>query len=62
MVVRNPTKWYPTSGQGYVIMPGLQKVQDNLGNLLIDNLGNNVVTNGIYTLGKYATAWTESGV
>jgi hypothetical protein len=55
--VRNPTQWIP----GYITYIGLLDFQDNKGNLLIDNLGNNISTNLIQVAGKYATAWTLTG-
>ena len=62
MTLKNPTPWIPTTGQGYVVIPGRQLFQDNLGHLIIDNLGNNLVTNPAYVIGKFATAWAETGV
>jgi hypothetical protein len=62
MAVRNPTQWTPPSGQGYIITIGLLNFQDNLGHLLITNLGNNIVTNPVQLIGKYVTAWSQSGV
>lgn len=60
--VKNPTYWEPKSGKGYVITVGTEFITDNLGNFLVDNLGNNLVTTPTYTVPKYATAWSATGV
>lgn len=62
MPVKNPTSWRPPSGQGYIITEGLLDFQDNSGNLLVTNSLDNIVTTPTYAIGKYATAWTASGV
>lgn len=61
MAVKNPTIWFPPNGKGYVSIVGLLKFQDNLGNLLIDNLKNNIVTNPVQVTPKNVTSWSLSG-
>lgn len=60
--VRTPTQWIPSSGQGYVLLPGQNNLVTNSGNYLVANNGNFLVTSGVVVLGKYATQWTQSGV
>jgi hypothetical protein len=59
--VRNPTQWYPPSGKGYVIAPGLRFIIDNLSNFIIDNSSNFLVTTPTYIVPEYKTAWTVTG-
>lgn len=59
--VKNPTQWTPPSGTGYVFFIGLLNFQDNLGNLLITNSQNNIVTNPSQVIPKYPTTWTATG-
>lgn len=54
-----PTQWIPPAGIGYVVLQTGINIQDNLGNLLIDNLGNFFVPTPAYVIGKYATAWSQ---
>lgn len=72
------SQWIPKGGYGYVysnlnyqaagqegvpVIPGIKPITDNLGNFLVDNSGNNLVTNDtIVIIGKFLTQWTESGV
>ena len=62
LTTNNPAQWLPPSGHGFINFVGFEKFQDNLGNLIIDNLGNNIVTNPIQVVGKYATLWASTGV
>jgi hypothetical protein len=62
MAIKNPTQWEPPSGKGYVITIGFCFLVDNLGNFLVDNSQNNLVTTPTYTVPKYATLWTGTGV
>lgn len=59
---KTPSQWIPSSGHGFINFVGLEKFQDNLGNLIIDNLRNNIVINPIQVVGKYATLWGGTGV
>jgi len=61
-VVKNPTKWRPQSGKGYVLTQGTLLFADNHGNHIVTNSGNNIVTTPTYVVPKYATAWIASGV
>jgi hypothetical protein len=55
---RNTTQWEA----GYVTTVGTEDFADNLGNLITDNSGNNIVTTPTYAKSKNATAWTATGV
>lgn len=58
MSVKPHTQWFPKGGVGQVVaQPGLY-LQDNLGNLIITNTGNNLVPNPNYVKGKNKTVWT----
>lgn len=60
-IVLNPTQWYPPSGQGYVTIVGLLSLVDNLGNYIVTNNSDYIVTNAVEVSGKYTTAWTPTG-
>lgn len=62
VLVENPTQWYPESGKGFVVTQGTLFITDNLKNFIVDNLGKSLVTTPTYTIPKYATAWTATGV
>lgn len=59
---KNQSQWIPRGGQGYVLNAGSIFLTDNLGNFIVDNSGNNLVTTPIYTIPKNPTLWSESGV
>lgn len=61
MAVKNPSSWIPQSGAGYVLTVGLLNFQDNLGNLIVTNSLNNIVTNPNQIIPKYPSFWTASG-
>lgn len=58
---KSNTGWQPVGGVGYVVNVGTETFTDNLGDFLITNSGNNIVTTPTHTTGKNATAWTASG-
>jgi len=60
--VKNVTAWTPPSGQGYVVQQGTLNLTTNSGNQLTTNSGNSLVTSTTYNIGKFVTAWTQSGV
>lgn len=53
-----PTKWLPNSGIGYVKQQTGLYFQDNLGNLIVTNLGQNIIPTPYYVIGRIATAWS----
>lgn len=55
------TAWRPLRGGGYVVSQGTLDFVSNLGNYIVDNLGNNIVTTSTYTTGKNPTVWTVTG-
>lgn len=61
MAVKNPTTWIPGNGKGHVSNVGLLDFQDNLGNLIITNSLNNIVTTPLQVIPEHATIWTASG-
>lgn len=61
MVVRNPTKWRPPSGKGYIVSTGTNYLVTNLSEFLVTNAGDNLVTTPDYAVPKYPTLWTLSG-
>jgi hypothetical protein len=61
MPVRNPTSWIPQSGTGYTVNIGLLNFQNNLGNLIVTNTLNSIVTNPIKVIPKYVATWTVTG-
>lgn len=60
--IRNLTQWRPPSGSGYVVANGTENVTTNLGAFLTDNLGNVLVTTPTYTVQKFSTNWSVTGV
>lgn len=71
-----PGQWIPKGGYGYVytnlnyqaagqegvpVIPGTNQITDNSGNFLVDNLGDNLVTNDTIVVGKFLTLWSDSG-
>lgn len=58
---KNVTAWRPLQGRGYVVSQGTLNFVDNLGNFIVDNHGNNIVTTPTYVTGKSVTKWTASG-
>lgn len=61
MAVRNPTKWTPQSGSGFVLSQPNYNLVANSGKTIITNSLKNIITNGVRVVGKYATAWTATG-
>ena len=57
--MKNPTKWIPPAGIGYVVPQQGIYLQDNLGNVIVDNLLNFFVPTPQYVIGKIATAWSQ---
>jgi hypothetical protein len=62
MVVKNATQWINPSGTGYILNLGNLNIVTNSGKTLITNTLKYIVTNTVQSIGKYATAWTGSGV
>lgn len=64
MVVRNPTQWYPPSGSGYVVTVGNLPIVTNALLPIVDNTVTHlpIVTTPTYTVPRYKTAWTVTGV
>lgn len=59
---KSSTSWNPLLGGGFTVTVGTKLFTDNLGDFLITNSGNNLVTTTTYDVPKYATAWTATGV
>ncbi len=59
--LKNVTTWRPLGGTGYVQTQGTLLFADNLGNFIVDNHGNNIVTTPTYVVPKNVTVWTASG-
>lgn len=59
-MAKNLTAWTPQGGLGYTVAQTGLYIQDNLGNILVDNSGNFFVPNPFYVVGKYVTSWTAS--
>ena len=57
-MAKNLTAWTPQGGLGYIISQTGVYIQDNLGNILVDNSGNYFVPTPYYVIGKYATSWS----
>lgn len=58
-MTKNATYWIPGSGFGYVLPQTGLFLQDNLGNVIINNLGSSLIPNAYYVIGKYATSWSQ---
>lgn len=58
-MTKNATYWIPGTGFGSVVPQRGLFLQDNLGNIIIDNTGNYFVPNAVYVIGKFATAWSQ---
>lgn len=58
---KTPSQWINPSGEGYVKIIGFLNIQDNLGHLFQDNLGNLIGTNNLQSFTKYATLWAGTG-
>lgn len=58
---KNTTSWRPLGGNGYIATQGTLLFTDNLGNFIVDNSGNNIVTTPTYVTPKNVTIWTASG-
>ena len=58
MAVKNVTAWLPPSGAGYDTQVSAYNLTDNLGNLLVDNSGNQLVTTTTVILPKNTGIWT----
>lgn len=59
---KSNTGWIPHSGLGHVYSGSTNQITDNLGDFLVTNNSNNIVTTPITVTGKNPTGWNSTGV
>lgn len=57
--IKLATQWFTPNRRGSVAVVDIQMFQDNLGNLVMDNIGDSIVTTPFASTPEPTTSWSE---